>query len=136
MPFLLAMPSSTPRFARIRAQRGRFYADPRRTKPGEINHLYGGGGVYFDDPRGHLMEIITHPYGDRPQQVEMPFIASNGLTETGTSKTATAAGMNVHYHEAGTGEPVLFLHSYGPGTLPGSRFTRRSASCLDITAAS
>ena len=21
--------------------------------------------VYFDDPNGHVMEIITHPYGDR-----------------------------------------------------------------------
>src|SRR5260370_6899688 len=46
----------------------------------------------------------------------MPFIASNGLTEAGTSKTIAAGGMNVHYHDAGEGEPVLFLHSYGPGT--------------------
>lgn len=46
----------------------------------------------------------------------MSFIASNGLTEAGTSKTVTAGGMIVHYHEAGAGEPVLFLHSYGPGT--------------------
>ncbi len=46
----------------------------------------------------------------------MPFIASNGLTEAGTSKTITAGGMNVHYHDVGEGEPVLFLHSYGPGT--------------------
>ena len=46
----------------------------------------------------------------------MPFIASNGLTEAGTAKTIAAGGMNVHYHELGAGEPVLFLHSYGPGT--------------------
>ena len=46
----------------------------------------------------------------------MPFIASNGLTEAGTSKTIAAGGMNVHYHDLGAGEPVLFLHSYGPGT--------------------
>jgi len=46
-------------FARIRAQGVRYYADPRRTKPGEINHLHGGRGVYFDDPNGHVMEIIT-----------------------------------------------------------------------------
>ena len=46
----------------------------------------------------------------------MPFIASNGLTEEGTSRTVAAGGMNVHYHDLGTGEPVLFLHSYGPGT--------------------
>jgi 2-hydroxy-6-oxonona-2,4-dienedioate hydrolase len=47
----------------------------------------------------------------------MTFVASNGLTEDGTSRTVvTAGGMPVHYHEAGAGEPVLFLHSYGPGT--------------------
>jgi len=46
----------------------------------------------------------------------MPFVDSNGLTEAGTSRTVTAGGMNVHYHDAGTGEPVVFLHSYGPGT--------------------
>jgi pimeloyl-ACP methyl ester carboxylesterase len=46
----------------------------------------------------------------------MPFIASNGLTEAETSKTIEAGGMKVHYHDIGSGEPVLFLHSYGPGT--------------------
>jgi len=35
----------------------------------------------------------------------MPFIASNGLTEEGTSKTVTA-GITIHYHDLGTGEPV------------------------------
>jgi 2-hydroxy-6-oxonona-2,4-dienedioate hydrolase len=44
------------------------------------------------------------------------FMASNGLTEEGTSKTLQAGGMQVHYHDIGTGEPVLFMHSYGPGT--------------------
>jgi catechol 2,3-dioxygenase-like lactoylglutathione lyase family enzyme len=56
-------------FARIRALGARYYADPRRAKPGEINQLHGGRGVYFDDPSGHLMEIITHPYGDLPEQI-------------------------------------------------------------------
>src|SRR5262250_1745256 len=50
----------------------------------------------------------------------MPFIASDGLIEAGASKTITVGGMpgrmNVHYHDSGEGEPVLFLHSYGPGT--------------------
>jgi pimeloyl-ACP methyl ester carboxylesterase len=46
----------------------------------------------------------------------MPFIASNGLTEEGTSRTVAAGGMQVHCHEIGAGEPLLFLHSYGPGT--------------------
>ncbi len=46
----------------------------------------------------------------------MAFIASNGLTEEGTSRTVEAGGMRVHYHDVGAGESVLFLHSYGPGT--------------------
>jgi hypothetical protein len=48
----------------MHAQAVRYYADPRRARPGEINHLHGGRGVYFDDPNGDLMEIITHLYGD------------------------------------------------------------------------
>src|SRR5229473_452942 len=54
--------------------------------------------------------------GHGQTEENMTFIASNGLTEAGTSKTITAGGMNVHYHDLGAGEPVLFLHSYGPGT--------------------
>src|SRR6266704_6388539 len=46
----------------------------------------------------------------------MAFITSNGLTESETSRTAQAGGMTVHYHDIGAGAPVLFLHSYGPGT--------------------
>ena len=55
--------------ASIRVQGVRYYADPRRAKPAEINYLHGGRGVYFDDPNGHLMEIITRPYGDPPEQI-------------------------------------------------------------------
>lgn len=43
------------------------YADPARRRRGEINHLYGGRGVYFDDPNGHLFELITKPYGPIPE---------------------------------------------------------------------
>lgn len=39
------------------------WADPARTKPGEINRNDGGRGLYFLDPDGHMMEIITRPYG-------------------------------------------------------------------------
>jgi len=35
------------------------YADPMRNQPGEINHRYGGRGVYFDDPDGHFFELLT-----------------------------------------------------------------------------
>jgi len=41
---------------------------------------------------------------------------TRALTEEGTSKTIEAGGMKIHYHEAGKGDPVIFLHSYGPGT--------------------
>lgn len=39
-----------------------YYADPGHTDPGKINGLFGGRGVYFDDPDGHNMEIMTRPY--------------------------------------------------------------------------
>jgi catechol 2,3-dioxygenase-like lactoylglutathione lyase family enzyme len=50
-------------FGRIREQGVRYWADPGRSRPGEINHRDGGHGVYFEDPDGHMMEIITRPYG-------------------------------------------------------------------------
>ncbi|MDP5310096.1 VOC family protein [Streptomyces poriferorum] len=40
-----------------------YYADPHLKKPGEINFHHGGRGLYFMDPAGHGMEIITRPYG-------------------------------------------------------------------------
>ena len=49
-------------FARVRAA-GKYWADPARTQPGAINHHWGGRGVYFEDPDGHLLEAITKPYG-------------------------------------------------------------------------
>jgi extradiol dioxygenase family protein len=39
------------------------WADPRGSRPGEINHNDGGRGVYFQDPAGHYLEILTRPYG-------------------------------------------------------------------------
>jgi catechol 2,3-dioxygenase-like lactoylglutathione lyase family enzyme len=50
-------------FARIRERGINYWADPGQTRPGEINHNDGGRGVYFEDPNGHLLEIITRPYG-------------------------------------------------------------------------
>ncbi len=49
--------------ARIRERGLAYWADPARTQPGEINRHYGGRGVYFHDPDGHLLEVITTPYG-------------------------------------------------------------------------
>lgn len=50
-------------FGRIRERNLDYWADPGKHRPGEINHHDGGRGVYFPDPNGHLLEIITRPYG-------------------------------------------------------------------------
>jgi catechol 2,3-dioxygenase-like lactoylglutathione lyase family enzyme len=50
-------------FGRISAGGRAYWADPARAKKGEINHHDGGRGLYFEDPSGHLLEIITRPYG-------------------------------------------------------------------------
>ena len=50
-------------FARIQRAGIPYYADPAHQEKGEINHLDGGRGTYFDDPNGHRLEIITRPYG-------------------------------------------------------------------------
>ncbi|MEU5547252.1 VOC family protein [Streptomyces sioyaensis] len=38
------------------------WADPQMRRPSEINHEHGGRGVYFKDPAGHAIELITRPY--------------------------------------------------------------------------
>jgi catechol 2,3-dioxygenase-like lactoylglutathione lyase family enzyme len=50
-------------FARIRERGLTYWADPFKQQPGEINTRDGGRGTYFEDPNGHLLEILTRPYG-------------------------------------------------------------------------
>jgi catechol 2,3-dioxygenase-like lactoylglutathione lyase family enzyme len=50
-------------FGRIRDRGQQYWADPGRSRPGEVNTNDGGRGIYFEDPSGHLLEIITVPYG-------------------------------------------------------------------------
>lgn len=38
------------------------WADPQMKRPGETNTEHGGRGVYFKDPAGHALELITRPY--------------------------------------------------------------------------
>ena len=52
---------------RIRGRALAHWADPARTKAGEINTHFGGRGVYFEDPDGHLLEVITRPYGSEAE---------------------------------------------------------------------
>ncbi len=50
-------------FDRIRERELSYWADPGQEQHGEINTRDGGRGVYWEDPDGHLLEIITRPYG-------------------------------------------------------------------------
>ena len=50
-------------WGRIRERRLDFWADPHREHENEINHNDGGRGLYWLHPDGHLLEIITRPYG-------------------------------------------------------------------------
>src|SRR5215208_644568 len=50
-------------YGRIKERGLQHWADPRGSRPGEINHNDGGRGVYFQDPAGHYLEILTRPYG-------------------------------------------------------------------------
>lgn len=47
---------------RIRERGLTYWADPAAKQPGEINTHFGGRGVYWADPDGHYLEIITKPY--------------------------------------------------------------------------
>lgn len=65
--FLLSEEEFDAAFARLEKSvadsGGTYWADPRHSRPGEINHNHGGRGVYFLDPDGHNMEMLTRPYG-------------------------------------------------------------------------
>jgi catechol 2,3-dioxygenase-like lactoylglutathione lyase family enzyme len=50
-------------FGRILERSLPYWADPAQKQANEINHRDGGRGFYFDNPDGHLLEVITRPYG-------------------------------------------------------------------------
>jgi catechol 2,3-dioxygenase-like lactoylglutathione lyase family enzyme len=50
-------------FGRVKARSLDYWADPHHQRKSEINRNDGGRGVYFNDPAGHYLEIITRPYG-------------------------------------------------------------------------
>jgi catechol 2,3-dioxygenase-like lactoylglutathione lyase family enzyme len=49
-------------FNRIVERRIDYFADPGGDDKGEINTHFGGRGLYWADPNGHWLEIITTPY--------------------------------------------------------------------------
>ena len=42
-------------------------------------------------------------------------LTTHGLTYESTSRVAKAGDLQLHYHEAGTGAPLVLLHGGGPG---------------------
>ncbi|WP_373121860.1 VOC family protein [Mycobacterium marinum] len=61
--FLVSEQEFTEIYGKISSRGLPHWADPGARRPGEINHRDGGRGVYFPDPAGHSMEILTRPYG-------------------------------------------------------------------------
>ncbi len=59
-------------FARIRERKIPYWADPFHREPSSINHWDDGRGLYFEDPNGHNLEILTRPYGSAGLDAEHP----------------------------------------------------------------
>ena len=49
-------------FTRLKQLELVYGSGPRTSEDGEINHWNGGRGVYFRDPNGHLLELLTKDY--------------------------------------------------------------------------
>jgi hypothetical protein len=46
-------------FERVRTRGLPYWADPSQSRPGEVGQRGDGRGVYFQDPSGHFLEILT-----------------------------------------------------------------------------
>ncbi|MFI1920557.1 VOC family protein [Nocardia sp. NPDC020380] len=57
--FLISPDAFDAAFARIKDSGVEHWADPGHLRPNEVNHYNGGKGVYFADPDGHNMELLT-----------------------------------------------------------------------------
>lgn len=59
-------------FARIKDRQIPYWSDPMHNDPNHINTWDDGRGVYFDDPNGHRLEILTRPYGSGGTEAKRP----------------------------------------------------------------
>jgi catechol 2,3-dioxygenase-like lactoylglutathione lyase family enzyme len=48
-------------FGRLKTEQVAYGSGPGSSRDGEVNHRRGGRGLYFADPDGHLLEIMTVP---------------------------------------------------------------------------
>ena len=53
-------------YSRILSRKLPYWADPSQERLNQINTRDSGRGLYFEDPDGHLLEILTRPYGSGP----------------------------------------------------------------------
>jgi hypothetical protein len=60
--FLISEDEFDRALARIRERGLEYWGDPGKERAGETYEHNGGRGLYFDDPDGHFMEIMTQPY--------------------------------------------------------------------------
>jgi hypothetical protein len=59
-------------FARIKQREIPYWSDPMHNDPDQINTWDDGRGLYFDDPNGHRLEIITRAYGSGGTDAQHP----------------------------------------------------------------
>jgi catechol 2,3-dioxygenase-like lactoylglutathione lyase family enzyme len=92
--FLVSETESDEIFARIKARHLAYWADPHQTKRDEINQWDDGRGVYFEDLNGHLLEILTRPYGSAGTVAEHPhpLVAEKLEPNRGSHKDGTTTG--------------------------------------------
>jgi catechol 2,3-dioxygenase-like lactoylglutathione lyase family enzyme len=64
--FLVSDDEFSAGLAHLEAKGVTYYPGPSLAQPGEINRRDGGRGLYFLDPAGHTMELLTVPYGGWP----------------------------------------------------------------------
>jgi len=83
--FLVSEAEFDAAFDRIRERRLPYWADPFRREPNSINSYDDGRGLYFDDPNGHLLEIITRPYGSGGKDAKNPNPLFFGRGNAGSS---------------------------------------------------
>lgn len=77
-------------FARVLERHLPYWADPHRKERDQMNFWDDGRGVYFDDPNGHLLEVITRAYGGGGTKASHPhplIVPPIGPTSSRGSKT-------------------------------------------------
>lgn len=63
LAFLVSEEQFDATYGRITDRGITHWADPRQHGVNQVNTNDGGRGVYWQDPDGHFLEIITVPYG-------------------------------------------------------------------------